>query len=89
MSEADKAYKAALEIIAQVKAAGEAEVRLDGDEFNALDRVPPELTALTSLNTLQLSGTRVSDLASLQACRDSTSPAHKSEVCGLLRSPNS
>ena len=67
MSEADKAFKAALEIIAQVKTAGGAEVSLAGDEFNALDRVPPELAALTSLQELYLNNTQVSDLAPLQA----------------------
>ncbi|NKX75000.1 leucine-rich repeat domain-containing protein [Rhodobacteraceae bacterium R_SAG3] len=65
MSQTDLAYKAAQEQIAKAKAAGDFAVSLVGEEFEALDRLPPELATLTRLQDLTLQGTQVSDLAPL------------------------
>ena len=66
MSKADQAYQATLKKIEHAKATGALELKLFGEEFSALDRVPPELASLTNLQILELSGTQVNDLAPLQ-----------------------
>ena len=66
MSDADRAYELAREKIA--KAARERSETLDfsSEAFWALDRLPPEIGKLTGLQSLELDGTRISDLAPLK-----------------------
>ncbi|PWK62740.1 leucine-rich repeat domain-containing protein [Roseicyclus mahoneyensis] len=65
MGAAEDAYAAALEEIARVKAAGGTELDLSEDRFAALNRLPPELTELTALQSLRLDGTRIADISHL------------------------
>jgi len=70
MTEADKAYAAAVREIARVREAGKSVLGLGGWRLRALDHLPPEIAGLTALKTLALNNTPVSDLtliASLSA----------------------
>ncbi|MCC5960407.1 MAG: hypothetical protein JJU08_13830 [Rhodobacteraceae bacterium] len=66
MSDADIAYKKAQIEIGRLKEAGKGILRLEGEAFRALDRLPPELAELTGLRVIRLCGTQVSDLEPLQ-----------------------
>ncbi|MEP5762335.1 MAG: leucine-rich repeat domain-containing protein [Litoreibacter sp.] len=66
MSDADQAYQAALEKIAQAKATGADRLSLIGAEFEALDSLPPELASLTNLQVLHFNGAQFIDLTPLQ-----------------------
>ena len=67
MSEADKAHKAAVRKIARVRKAGGTDLDLSGATFAALEKIPDQITGLTGLGTLILSGTKINDLAPLAA----------------------
>lgn len=68
MSEAaDRAYEAAREKIARVKAEGGTTLSFDSAEFRALDRLPPEIGTLTGVDYLDLNRTQVADIAPLAA----------------------
>ncbi|MCC5989505.1 MAG: leucine-rich repeat domain-containing protein [Pararhodobacter sp.] len=62
MGDADKAYERAQQEIARVKAAGADKLDFSGQEFHALDRLPPELAVLTGLRVLILAFTQITDL---------------------------
>ena len=71
--EAQRAYKAAQSEIARVAESGATELNLRGEDYRALDRLPPEIANLTALQTLWLLDTMVSDLtpiANLTALRN-------------------
>ncbi len=65
MSDADKAYALAQEKIAEAALKELDELFFDNREFRALDRLPPEISELTKLQTLVLEHVSFSDLASL------------------------
>ncbi len=65
MSDADKAYAAALKEIERVKASGETEISFDNKPYHALQKIPPEITDLKNLKTLDINQTQVSDLSPL------------------------
>lgn len=67
MSDAGAAYRAAQREIARVAEAGGTKLQLFGEEFRALERIPPEVADLATLQSLVLSNTRVSDLSPLTA----------------------
>ncbi|WP_051394445.1 leucine-rich repeat domain-containing protein [Rhodobacter capsulatus] len=90
MTEAEKAYRAALEEIERVKREGGTELWLSEDAFRALDRIPTEVAGLTGLQRLNLNRTAVSDLtplAGLAALRvlslDQTATRDLSPLAGL------
>jgi len=60
------AYAWAEQEIRRVKAAGETELIFFRDETHALDTLPPEIKDLTTLQSLDLSDTQVSDIGVLQ-----------------------
>jgi Leucine-rich repeat (LRR) protein len=65
MSDADDAYAEARRLIAEAKASGATVLRLDTPKTRALTRIPPELSTLTSITTLDLNNTKVTDLSPL------------------------
>ena len=65
MSDADRAYAAAERLIEEAARTGAEELSFDRAETHALERLPPEIAALTHLKVLDLERTRVSDLAAL------------------------
>jgi len=65
-SAADKAYQAALREIERVRAAGEHELKLNGDAYAGLDRIPPEVATIVGLRVLSLDERKVSDLTPLR-----------------------
>jgi hypothetical protein len=65
MTDAEKAYAAAVDEIGRVLEAGEAQLKLGQREFHALDRLPPEIALLKDLISLDLDNTQVSDLTPL------------------------
>lgn len=62
MSEADKAYKAAQELIARTRI-GAPRLGFDKSEFRHLTNIPPEIQNFSQLNHLDLSKTQISDLS--------------------------
>jgi internalin A len=66
-SAADKAHDAAVEEIRRVKQAGETILDLSDERYRALDRIPQDIAALPTLQSLTLSRTSVRDLAPLAA----------------------
>ncbi|MCA3462179.1 MAG: hypothetical protein IOD02_13635 [Rhodobacter sp.] len=66
-SAADKAHDAAVKEIRRVKRAGETTLDLRDKRYRALDRIPQDIATLSSLKTLRLDRTAVSDLAPLAA----------------------
>ena len=67
MSEAERAYGAALEKIERVKAAGETTLRLDDEDFRALERLPEAVGEIEGLLDLRLDNTNVTDLESVRS----------------------
>jgi soluble cytochrome b562 len=65
MSDAQKVYKAAERKIAKARKRGDTELSFNSTTFHALDRLPPEIGTLDSLERLLLEGTRIADTASL------------------------
>jgi hypothetical protein len=65
MSDADRAYEAALALIEDAWTTGETGISFDTEEYRALTRIPPEIAALTRLQSLSLPQTGVTDLSSL------------------------
>lgn len=65
MSDADKAYAAAEQLIEEAKREGANTLDFDREETHALDRLPPSIAELTELRVLDLSNTQVSDIAPL------------------------
>lgn len=63
MSDAEEAYRAALEEIERVKAAGRKLISLGPEKFRALDRIPPEIAGIEGLESVDLYKTQVSDLS--------------------------
>jgi hypothetical protein len=59
---AEKAFKAAQKAIAEAAKSGATELRLFGQTFAALQRLPEEIAGLTGLTTLVLTGTKVGNL---------------------------
>lgn len=73
MSDAERAYAAAVEEIERVKAAGETVLSFDREDFHALDRIPDQIADLPWLTLLDLTNTQVADLtpiAPLTALQD-------------------
>jgi len=67
MSDAEEAYRGALEEIDQVKAAGRKLISLGTNRFRALDRIPPEVAGIEGLESVDLYETQVSDPSPLAA----------------------
>lgn len=65
MSDADRAYRLAEAAIERAKAERATELSFSGEEFRALDRIPPGIEYLTGLQHLSLSSTKITDLAPL------------------------
>lgn len=65
MSDADKAYKAAVRLIAKAKRDGVDRQSFDTEAFRALEVLPPEIASLDKLRRLDLDNTQISDLAPL------------------------
>jgi len=65
MTEADKAFEAAREMIAEAKRHGAEGLGFDQDATRALTQLPDEIGALGGLKALDLSNTGVSDLTPL------------------------
>ncbi len=65
-SAAEVAYQAALREIERVKAEGGKELVLSGEAFANLDRIPPKVTEIAGLVSLNLNGTKISDLSPLR-----------------------
>lgn len=70
MNQTEMAYKAAQIIIAQVAEVSDTKLLLTGEEFSALDRIPPEISQLSEINEIILSGTLVKNLAPLANLRN-------------------
>ena len=66
MSAAEDAYQAAEAAIEEAKRTGAETLDFSGEAFNALETLPPGISALDGLRTLILDKTQVSDLAPLQ-----------------------
>ena len=67
MTEAEKAYDAAVAEIESVREATHDVLNLDKRKFHALTEIPPQISDLTGLQTLFLRNTQVTDLTPLQA----------------------
>ena len=65
MSDADRAYELAQREIAEAARTGIVRLDLSGKAFHALDRLPPEITRLATLETLSLRYTQIANVASL------------------------
>ncbi|WP_131725402.1 leucine-rich repeat domain-containing protein [Rhodobacter capsulatus] len=65
MTEAEKAYQAALEEIERVKREGGTELDLSDERFRALDRIPASVADLPGLTSMNLGLTAVRDLGPL------------------------
>ena len=63
--DARAAYARAEELIASAKENGATELSLDHPDCRALDRLPPKISLLDRLTSLNLGGTTVSDLSPL------------------------
>lgn len=70
MSDADTAYELAREKIAKAARTGALGLWLSGTEFNALDRLPPELSEMSQLREILLIGTKVNDIKPLANLKD-------------------
>lgn len=64
---ADKAYAAALAEIERVRLAGEIQLRLLGDDYAALQQIPPEIDGIDDLSVIDLDGTQIGDLSPLSS----------------------
>ena len=91
MTEAERAYAAAVKEIARVKAAGETVLDLSGEAFRALDRIPDRIAELPGLVLLDFDKTQVADLtplAPLTALKglglDNTQVAELSPIADLV-----
>ncbi len=70
MTDAEKAYQAAQQAIAEAKATGDTRVFLSGaTDMNALTTLPPEIADLSGITQLLLDNTQVSDLTPLSALK--------------------
>ncbi|WP_296763803.1 leucine-rich repeat domain-containing protein [Sediminimonas sp.] len=65
MSDAQKAYKAAEQMIAEARERGDDRLDFTGEDFRALDRLPPEIGTLDRLEWLDLARTQIADIAPL------------------------
>jgi Leucine-rich repeat (LRR) protein len=65
MSLEDDAYRAAQDIIAEARRAGETGLSFDTRACRSLTRIPPELADLPELREVDFNGTRITDLAPL------------------------
>lgn len=65
MTEAEKAYQAALEEVERVKREGGTELWFDKEQFRALDMIPPEVGNVSGLRLINLIQTSVTDLRPL------------------------
>lgn len=63
MTEAEKAYQAALEEIERVKREGRKYISLTNKHFRELDRLPPELSQLSGLSSIDIRSTAIADIA--------------------------
>lgn len=69
MSEAENAYKAAQREITLALETGRTKLELVGEDFQALNRIPPEISEIENLRHLDLQETQISDLTPLAALR--------------------
>ncbi len=90
MSAAEDAYKAAQKRIAEAKREGATDLSLDATDCRALKVLPPEIAALTDLESLGLGNTGIADLTplsgltALQALHlDNTQVAELAPLSGL------
>ncbi len=67
MSDADRAYAAAEAAIEKAKAEGATQLSFNNEQFRPLDRIPPQINELSDLLTVDLSNTKITDLAPLAA----------------------
>ncbi|MGB0504881.1 MAG: TIR domain-containing protein [Pikeienuella sp.] len=65
MTDAERAYERAKELIAKAKAEGATELALNTEVVSNLTRLPPEIAELTHLTVLSLNNTQVSNLSPL------------------------
>ena len=65
MTDAEKAYERARELIAKAKAGGATRLSFESDDMRALAALPPEIAELAGLRILDLDKTQVSDLTPL------------------------
>ncbi|WP_164736671.1 response regulator [Pararhodobacter zhoushanensis] len=65
MTDAEKAYERAKELIAEAKAEGATRLSFDHEDTRALKVLPREISELTALQSLSLDHTQVKDLAPL------------------------
>lgn len=65
MTDADKAWKAALNKIGRVRRAGGTQLDLSGEKFHALAHIPPQVTSIAGLLWLDLDSTQITDLSPL------------------------
>ncbi|WP_456387198.1 leucine-rich repeat domain-containing protein [Profundibacter sp.] len=72
MSDADDAYKEAERLIAEAKESGDNTLSFGTDEAYALKSLPPEISHITGLQTLDLSETQITDLAPIASMRGVT-----------------
>ncbi|MEM8553405.1 MAG: leucine-rich repeat domain-containing protein [Pseudomonadota bacterium] len=72
-SDAEKAYAAATALIEKAIAEGTTEISFyNQDEFKALDRLSENIVNLTSLTTIDIDGTQISDISILTQCPNLT-----------------
>ena len=65
MTDADRAYARAEEIIAEAKASGAEKISFDEEACRALTKIPPQIAELTEVRSINLTDTQVADLTSL------------------------
>lgn len=75
MSTADEAFRAAEQLIAEIKAKGGTGLSFHAEVFRALEHLPPELVGLSGLRSIQLGRTKVADdalelISELKSLRD-------------------
>jgi len=84
MDDAEEAYKAAKAEIAREKEKGGEYLSLDGKNFHALRKLPPEIMGLTGLKAVSLGNTQISDLVPLAAMTElQRLTLHKTQVSDL------
>ena len=67
LTDAEKAFRAAVVEIERVRKAGGTRLVLSGEKYLALEEIPAEVTRIAGLRTLDLEHTRITDLAPLAA----------------------